>query len=73
MRRFPAQVAHHPFHLAFKSQRPYAFVTVELEDGVRMHTPWRGTVDSLALDLPVRVVFEDVEEGLTLPAFVAAL
>jgi uncharacterized OB-fold protein len=65
-------VAHHPFHLAFKRQAPYALVTVELEDGVRMHAPWRGAVESLRLDLPVRVVFEDVEDGLTLPAFVAA-
>lgn len=62
-------IAHHPFHLAFKSQAPYALVTVELEDGVRMNAPWRGAVASLALGLPVRVVFEDIDAALTLPAF----
>jgi hypothetical protein len=65
-------VAHHPFHLAFKSAVPYPLVTVELEDGVRMHAPWRGALEALALGLPVRVVFEHIDAGLTLPAFVAA-
>ena len=51
---------------------PYPLVTVELEDGVRMHAPWRGSVAALALGLPVRVTFEHIDAGLTLPAFVAA-
>jgi len=65
-------IAHHPFHLAFKSLVPYALVTVDMEDGVRMHAPWRGAVATLTLGLPVRVVFEMVDDGLVLPAFSAA-
>ena len=65
-------IAHHPFHLAFKSAVPYALVTVAMDDGVRMHAPWRGAVDALTLGLAVRVVFERIAEELSLPAFVAA-
>ena len=65
-------IAHHPFHLAFKSAVPYALVTVEMEYGVRMHAPWRGAVEALALGLAVRVVFEPVDAALTLPPFGAA-
>lgn len=64
-------IAHHPFHLAFKSAVPYALVTVDMADGVRMHAPWRGAVETLALGLPVQVIFEKIDEQLTLPAFVA--
>jgi hypothetical protein len=62
-------VAHHPFHLAFKSAVPYALVTVDMEDGVRMHAPWRGAVEALTLELPVEVIFEELSAQLTLPAF----
>ena len=65
-------IAHHPFHLAFKSAVPYALVTVDMHDGVRMHAPWRGSVAALMLGLPVRVVFEQIHQQLSLPAFVAA-
>ncbi len=65
-------IAHHPFHLAFKSVVPYALVTVDMADGVRMHAPWRGAVQTLTLGLPVRVMFERIDEQLTLPAFAAA-
>ena len=64
-------IAHHPFHLAFKSAVPYPLVTVDMDEGVRMHAPWRGSVDALRLGLPVRVVFEQIGQQLSLPAFVA--
>lgn len=65
-------VAHHPFHLAFKGLVPYALVTVDMPEGVRVQAPWRGEVATLKLGLPVQVVFERVAPTLTLPAFVAA-
>lgn len=65
-------IAHHPFHLAFKSAVPYPLVTVDMDDGVRMHAPWRGSVAALTLGLAVRVVFEQIDQQLSLPAFVAA-
>ncbi len=61
-------VAHHAFHPAFKRATPYALVTVELDDGVRMNAPWRGELATLKLEQPVQIVFEDIAEGLTLPA-----
>lgn len=62
-------VAHHPFHPAFKSVVPYVVVTVDLPEGVRMAAPFRGDPALLRLDLPVRLLFEDISETLTLPAF----
>lgn len=62
-------VAHHPFHLAFKSLVPYPLVIVEMEEGVRVQAPWRAPLEALALELPVRVLFERVSDTLTLPAF----
>ena len=65
-------VAHHPFHLAFKSLVPYPLVTVDMAEGVRLHAPWRGPLEALALGLAVAVIFEPVSDTLTLPAFVPA-
>lgn len=65
-------IAHHPFHLAFKRVAPYGLVTVDMDEGVRIHAPWRGAVQALTLGLPVRVVFERIDEQLSLPAFVTA-
>lgn len=65
-------VAHHAFHPAFRQALPYILLTVDLPEGVRVLAPYRGTEADLRLDLPVRLVFEDVLPELTLPAFVAA-
>ncbi len=65
-------VAHHPFHLAFKSAVPYTLVTVDMDDGVRMHAQWRGALETMVLGLPVQVIFETINAELCLPAFVAA-
>lgn len=65
-------VAHHAFHPAFKRDLPYALVTVDLPEGVRVLAPFRGAEAELRLDLAVRLVFEDISPELTLPAFVAA-
>ena len=65
-------IAHHPFHLAFKSLVPYPLVIVDMEEGVRVQAPWRGATAALRLALPVEAVFERVSADLILPAFVAA-
>ena len=65
-------IAHHPFHPAFKQHVPYTLVTVDLPEGVRVMAPYRGAPSDLRIDLPVRLVFEDVLPELTLPAFVPA-
>lgn len=65
-------VAHHAFHPAFKKDLPYILVTVDLPEGVRMMAPFRGEEAALRLDLPVRLIFEDQNPELTLPAFIEA-
>ncbi len=65
-------VAHHAFNPGFKPELPYVLVTVDLEEGVRMNAPLRGTDPAgLRIGMPVRIVFEQATEGLSLPAFVA--
>jgi uncharacterized OB-fold protein len=63
-------VAHHAFNPGFKAELPYVLVTVDLDEGVRLQAPLRGLTDKdIRIGLPVRVTFERVKEGLTLPAF----
>ncbi|MEQ8660003.1 MAG: OB-fold domain-containing protein, partial [Gammaproteobacteria bacterium] len=61
-------VCHHAFDPAFKADLPYALVTVELDEGVRVQAPLRGArADVLRLEQPVTIDFEDVDDTLTLP------
>ncbi|MGH8595344.1 MAG: Zn-ribbon domain-containing OB-fold protein [Gammaproteobacteria bacterium] len=64
-------VAHHAFHPAFKADLPYALVTVDLVEGVRMVAPFRGDAAALCLGLPVAVIFEGRDSEVILPAFIA--
>ena len=65
-------VTHHAFNPGFKAELPYALVTVDLAEGVRVQAPLRGLEGKgIRIGMPVRVTFERVKEGLTLPAFVA--
>lgn len=63
-------VAHHPYHPAFRQDLPYTLITADLAEGVRLLAPLRGA-EPEALRLGQRLVlgFEDVDPGLTLPAF----
>jgi uncharacterized OB-fold protein len=63
-------VNHHPFHFAFKRESPFVTVMVDLDEGVRMQAPLRGTDSSaLTIGLAVELIYEDVTPELTLPAF----
>lgn len=63
-------VPHHPVHPATKELVPYAVVLVELEEGPRMIT---HIVDcqwgEIYAEMPVELVWEDVDEDLSLPKF----
>lgn len=64
-------VTHHPFHPAWRGRTPYAVVTVELDEGVRMvgELPPEDT-ERVAIGLPVEVEFRDLPgENITLPGF----
>lgn len=59
---------HHPFVPALRDEIPYVMATVDLEEGVRLQCQMLGTeTDALRLDLPVEIVFREVQDGLVLP------
>ena len=47
---------------------PYVVVNVRLDeqDDCKLIGSWRGSIDALRGDLPVRAVFDDVTDGVTL-------
>ena len=66
-------VSHHAFHPGFKREVPYLSVTVDMEDGIRMHAPLDAPDDiDIAIGTPVRLGFDKVDDELTLPKFVIA-
>jgi uncharacterized OB-fold protein len=66
-------ITHYAFHPGFKGDLPYLLLTVDLEEGVRMNAQARG-IDpaTVRVGMPVRVDYETVKDGLTLPVFVPA-
>ena len=61
-------ITHHAFHSGFKFMLPYALLTVDLEEGVRLQAKALGIKDEeLRVGLPVKVGFEHIRPGLTLP------
>ena len=70
---FSWTVCHQAMHPAFADEVPYAVAVVELEEGVRMVSGLRGVdLDTLTLEMPLRVTFEQVDDGVSLPYFTAA-
>ncbi|HEY7347869.1 MAG TPA: Zn-ribbon domain-containing OB-fold protein [Ktedonobacterales bacterium] len=54
----------------FADQAPYVVAIVELAEGVRMMTRITGSEqDAVRIGAPVRVVFVEADEGVTLPYF----
>lgn len=65
-------ITHHAFHPGVRDDLPYTLATIDLAEGVRMNAQLRGVApEMLRIGLPVRVRFETVKEGLTLPYLVA--
>jgi uncharacterized OB-fold protein len=63
-------VPHHPVHPALVDAVPYGVVLVELDEGPRMVSNLIDTEpDEIAVDQRVEVVFEKVDDELTLPKF----
>ncbi|MCY3673247.1 MAG: Zn-ribbon domain-containing OB-fold protein [Alphaproteobacteria bacterium] len=59
---------HHPFVPGFRDEIPYVMATVELAEGVRLQCQMLDAeADALRLDLPVEIVFREVEDDLVLP------
>lgn len=63
-------VMHQVYHPGFATEVPYAVVVVKLEEGVKLVSNLRGVrPDAIRIGMPVQVVFEDLNEEVTLPKF----
>ncbi len=61
-------VCHHPFNFFFKAQAPYIVALVDMDAGVRINAPLRGTPEgALKIGQKVRLQFEPVSKDVTLP------
>jgi uncharacterized OB-fold protein len=64
-------INHQVGHPGFASIAPYNVIVVELEEGPRLNSNYLGPNEELAVDMPVRVVFEPVG-GVVVPTWVRA-
>jgi len=63
-------VVHRPQHPAFFADAPYNVAIVELDEGVRLHTTIVDcSHEAIEVGMPVEVVFEQVNDEVTLPRF----
>lgn len=63
-------VVRHPTHFAFADKIPYILAIVELAEGPRLVTALTGVEpDEVRGGQPVRAVFREVADGVTLPYF----
>jgi len=63
-------IVRHPTHFAFAGRIPYVIALVELAEGPRLVTGIIDcALDDVRVGLPVRVVFREVADGVTLPYF----
>lgn len=69
-RVFSWTVTHQAFYPAFAGDIPYITAVVELDEGVRMATRLLECApDAVELDMPVELVFQDIDEEFKLPCF----
>lgn len=70
---FSFVVYHRVYHPAFEREVPYVVALVELDEGPRLLTNIVGVPpEKVACEMPVKVVFDDVAEGVTIPKFTPA-
>ena len=70
---FSFNVMHQVYHPGFAAEVPYAVVVVQLAEGPKMVTNLVGVAPhAVRIGMPVRVVFEDVSDEVSLPKFAPA-
>ena len=70
---FSYNVMHQVYHPGFASEVPYAVVIVRLAEGAKMLSNLVGVLPrDIRIGMPVRVVFDDITDAITLPKFAAA-
>jgi uncharacterized OB-fold protein len=61
---------HRVYHPAFENEVPYIVALVELEEGPRLLTNILGiSHEEVRCEMPVEVVFDDVDEQTSVPKF----
>jgi uncharacterized OB-fold protein len=61
-------IVEHPTHPAFTDRVPYVVAVVELDEGPRVVTNVRDcAIEDVRGAMRVRIIFEDIAEGVTLP------
>jgi uncharacterized OB-fold protein len=64
---------HRVYHPAFAGEVPYGVALVELEEGPRLLSNIVGIApEAVACEMPVKVVYEDVTESVSVPKFTPA-
>ena len=53
----------------FDKETPYVVAIVELDEGVRIVSRIKGNREKISIDMPVTVIYETIDEELTLPYF----
>jgi uncharacterized OB-fold protein len=67
---FSFNVMHQVYHPGFAAEVPYAVVLVKLAEGPKMTSNLVGVAPrDIRIGMPVRVVFEDLSDEVTLPKF----
>ena len=70
---FSFNVMHQVYHPGFAGEVPYAVVVVKLAEGPKIVSNLVGVQPrDIRIGMPVRVVFEDITDEVTLPKFVPA-
>jgi uncharacterized OB-fold protein len=70
---FSYVVYHRVYHPGFAGEVPYTVALVELAEGPRMISNIVGIPpEQVVCDLPVRIVYEDITDTVTLPKFTPA-
>ncbi|MFI5395901.1 MAG: Zn-ribbon domain-containing OB-fold protein [Candidatus Binatia bacterium] len=70
---FSYTVMHQVYHPGFADEVPYAVVVIKLEEGAKMTSNLVGTKPhAIQIGMPVKVVFEDITDDITLPKFAPA-
>ena len=63
-------IARRPGGPAFVDDVPYVIAIIELEEGVRMMSNIINTpIEKIRCEMPVQVIFEKVNDEITLPKF----
>lgn len=63
-------VYHKVFHPGFENDVPYIVASIELEEGPRiLSNVINCSIDTVNCDMPVQVVWEDINEEISLPKF----